>query len=459
MYSYQSSQPFPGNYNMMQINGGYPYGYPPSMPQNSYNPMMQQPFGNVIPGVNTPMEVSMTNGTTFNIPPSGEAFNPGGMTVSKGGFNPVTGAINEPTVNRFNPYNMEITGNYTYRDPNQGFSPYYPGCSPICVSPLYNSFYANYWQNEFDKGLQEVLYQETPSSNVDVREVLRETMLPEELRKKIRREPQIIGMDYYGRPIYNNYSPYQLHLQRQQEFEKSRRAFQEYFVMLSKMAHAYHNEEIDEQAAMEFYDPVRLLGLNKDYDQQKIHNFYNSTGEERKEYERKLKYQQTSDLIQRSQRYEKEQEFIAQKKQEAFAKIKETHDKLLGIKPEEKGLTAFLENGYKLLMDAEMKKIKSAYRNGTKKYSINNYRAGLSQINNVPVPITSKDDEYVSIESRLKAIHDRNRRFYIDSVLKGSDGQLTYVSDPLPGFSSEREAHEHFLEAIQAKKEKNEIQT
>ena len=140
-----------------------------------------------------------------------------------------------------------------------------------------------------------------------------------------------------------------------------------------------------------------------------------------------------------------------------FAKIKESHDRLLGIEPGQPcSLQQFLDNGYKLCAANAAKEIKAKLKTGYDKYSTNNFRQALARETHSQIPIQSKDDEYVPIEAMLKNIYEKNRRE--NSALAGQ-AQIPGFSQPQsPGYSpTEMDAHNRFMIAMQNAKEKNDI--
>lgn len=489
-----------GNYQSQPMNsgaqyGGYPMGYPPNMPQPSMQNPMGSPFPNPQPlAIGTPLEVTNRDGSTMTIPAS-TGFNPGGATVSQGGFNPVTG-VTTPAMGSqgFNPYgaamNMmpsqpmgqnQFIGNMGYGaspipanpmssptgfgvyDPSNRQAPFVPPMggygvySPFTPGMGSYGFVNPYGQNQFNYQLQNFLYNEDESS-FDSIAMLEQVILTDEEREKINHKNQsyIVGQDYYGRPIYNNaMGAYNASQQRQKEFEEARRAWQNHFTMLSRIAHGYTHEKIDEAATMRRFDPVPQQQTN--IPQQKIFNYNTATEKERVEYQRDMILNYTKELDRRFNEEERRQQMYNMQKQYAFAQIKASHDKMIGVEPGmHYDLKTYMDNAYKIRINMAHQAAKSVNRNGTNKYSRADFRANLSQNSNSPVPITSKDDEYVSIEEMLKGIYDRNKR--VDSVLRNNNGQNLYAAIPqTPEFNSEMEAHQYFLQAMQNKKNVDDV--
>ena len=438
-----TSQQFYGNPNIAQpYIGGYPYGYPPVQQQNiglqtPFNPFAQQQFQMPVPGTTTPLEITNHNGETFSVPPQ-QQFVQGGTTISQGGFNPVTGVIT-PSVSTtgFNPYTRV----------NQGFSPYYPPPNQVPFQNNCNPFIRN--GNLAYNQMQDVLYHEDPVS-VDIRSLLTRTVLSDSDQERFN-IPQIIRYDYYGRPLYDNQSRYQIFQQQQKEFEKQQKSQQQIFVRLAQIVCSYNGKDMDEETIINLYFPQPQVYQERPFD--------SLTDEEKREYERRQKLIKAQNTYYAMQQYKEYEKLILKKKEEVFAQIKASHDKLLGVTPGENyGLTYFLDHGYRIRADIATRKARLASRNGTRKYSQNNYRAGLSQLTNSPVPTSSKDDEYISVEDRLKEVYNRNRRMRPSfGVMKDVNGQITYTSgeEYEQAFPSEYAAHNYFLQAIQNKKEQN----
>lgn len=501
--SYPSPNPMqmaPQMYN----TGGYPnYGYPPTMPMSGqYSPFFA-PFSNpqpapFIPGVTVPMEIT-SGGQTYTIPASAgnQGFVPGGTTISQGGYNPVTNAVNGAKGSTgFNPF-VQFNGvpipqntfinpalapqqRTPIQDHRFGFEPFDPDRipNPQTLQPqpmmgmgvygfgnMLGNPYANRWQNSFDVQIQELLYNEEPSV-MDVRSMLEKVILSDEEREKVDRSrsySSIIGYDYYGNPIYSNpSSAYQASAQRQKEFEEARVNYQKHFTNLSRIAHAYSGETIDEAAVMERFDPVPK---SKPMPGQNMFNYFNASDEEKKEFEETQLVASTARILNNIEAIQNCEQIMDQQKRMMYAKIKESHDKLIGVNPGESyNLKQYMDNGYKIGVNIAMQKAKTAMRNGKIKYSSSSFRNDIAQYSHNPVPVSTKDDEYMttSIEQRIKAIYDRNK--VTDAVLRGQgQGMLTPtvttqpVQPKIPEFNSEFEAHKFFLEYAYGKQGRDEI--
>lgn len=457
-------------------------------------------------------------------------YTQGGARVSQGGYNPVDGVTTPAVANQgFSPYanagvtastpvvngatmqgifnqvqngpspvfsgqGRQLIGNPGYMTPNpsnfgMGFAPYSPpGVDPYAFKQPWEQqtpigaqmglgmFPFNRGQNEFNYTLQDFLYEDQPSA-VDARAMLADVVLSDEEKERANSmRPEILGYDYYSRPIYSASGYYRQASESQKMFEEARHNYQSHFTMLSRIAHAYSGEKIDEDATMKRFDPVPPPPP-----QPKYFNPATATPEERHQFEREQFAQQGIMLDAIATKYESDMIATDMYRQQLRAQIKASHDRLLGIEPgQHYDLKTYMDNGYKLGVDIAMRKAKSANRNGTTKYSRYGFRNDMNanprSANQSQVPVTSSDDEYVSVEAMLKSIYTQNKGRMYESVrqvdesqltlVRNKDGTVNYVSNPDPGViasdnvdailspnASEREAHRFFLESIQKKKD------
>ena len=378
----------------------------------------------------------------------------------------------------FAPYSPPGVDPYAFKQPWQQS----PGFvqNPMGQQMGLGMFPFNQGQNQFNYTLQELLYEEQPSA-IDARAMLAEVILTDEEREKIgQMKSEIIGYDYYSRPIYSNSGYYRQSMEKQQMFEEARHQYQSYFTHLSKIAHAYSGETIDEAATMRRFDPVPPAPPPP-----KVFNPMTATPEERKEFARDQMAAQGIMLDNIAANYENNMAATDLYRQNLYAQVKASHDKLIGVQPgEHYDLKTYMDNGYKIGVDIAMRKARSANRNGTTKYSRNGFRANMNanprSINQMQVPVTSTDDEYVSVEAMLKSVYNQNKARMIQKVqqvdesqmtlVRDSSGRVSYTSNTDPGVmsnpnveailrpdASEREAHMFFLESLQQKKNIDEV--
>ena len=473
-------------YNQNQY-GGYPYGYPSSMPlpssyESQYSPFIQNPMPQTpqdiaaaaacypqqgysyIPGSVAPIQAQMSDGNVISV--QNPVYNQGGTVINQGGYNPATGTITQPSGISgctkdvmANPYvkfagaavhNPELTNQNGYGFYRPQYQVYNQQYNSGYMRPYNYGIGLGYAQNQFDTELNEILYNEEPSI-VDIRACLADIVLSDEEKEKIdhNRSNYIVGTDYYGRPIYAQ-TAYQVNQQRQEELEKARLAYQTHFTRLSRIAHAYTGEKFDEQKVMERFDPIPKTQPVKQF------NYYTASPEEKKEYERNQAVYRCAELEYQMNMLEKNRAVMDQQRAMMFQKIKDSHDKLIGVEPgQHYDLRTYLDNAYKLCVNIEMEKAKSRNRNGSVKYCGNQYRATLANRSNNPVPITSKDNEYVSIEQLLKQVYDNNVAKN-SQLMSTPNGGTIYGTLP-PAWKGEEIAHQSFMNAVQEKKERDDI--
>lgn len=461
--------------------GGYPgYGYPPYYP-NMYGMGQQPQMANMYSINSMPIEATFSNGTTVTIPPQqpmGSGSNPvsnpnlgyiqGGATINQGGYDPTTKTFTPPVAQQgFNPYGVSyqmpsygppmqgqmVNGQMVY--PN-GFEPYDPS-KRVNNNVYYSSMmpYGNYnralcinYQNQANLALEDYLYHE---ETVGDSRLIADTLLKD--------KPQgvtgyIMGYDYYGNPIYSNAQyAYEVNKQRQEAYEKSKQDYQMFYTNLAKIRAVYNHEDFDEQAAMEYFDPDR----NKKQNQPTVFNYYTATPEEREEYNAQMEQASVDAFANSIRQDEAMLPYRIAQRDAMFAKIKESHDRLLGIEPGQScSLQQFLDNAYKLNAANAAREIKAKLKTGYDKYSTNSFRQALARETHSQIPIQSKDDEYVPIETMLKNIYEKNRR---ENMALAGQPQTPGFSQPQsPGYSpTEMDAHNKFMIAMQNAKEQNDI--
>lgn len=460
-------------------NPGFnPYSGMPNMaPQGM--PGMQQPMYQppTMVDTNTVMSMinQMQNGPSPQIPQQQLIGNPGYMAPGQQPTrmpNPCNFGMG------FAPYSPPGVDPYAFKQPWQqqpGFTQ-----TPMGQQMGLGMYPFHYGQNQFNYTLQDLLYDEQPSA-IDARAMLADVILSDEEKERVgQMRSEIIGYDYYQRPILSGNGAYRQAQEKQRMFEEARYQYQSYFTHLAKVAHAYSGEKIDEDAMMKRFDPVPPPPPAP-----KMFNIMTATEDERREYNRNMIVAQTADLEMRSAYYEAQKANNDLYRQSLYAQIKASHDKLIGVEPgEHYDLKTYMDNGYKIGVDIAMRKAKSANRNGTTKYSRSGFRANMNanprSVNQAQVPITSTDDEYVSVEAMLKSVYNQNKARMYQSVkpvdesqmmlVRDKSGRVSYMSKPDPGVlpnlenidaildpnASERDSHLFFLETLQKKKELDE---
>lgn len=483
--------------------GGYPgYGYPPSYP-NYGNGM-----GQIIPGVNTPIEATFSNGTTVTIPPQqpmmgvynppmyqqqvaypnipGSGYNPvnpntvntgyiqGGATVNQGGYDPVTKTFTPPSVAQG--YNPFISAVQNPTNTNQlGFEPYDPSKRTNNIyysaqnSGLNQYNFYNYYnrtlysQNPYNFDLQEILYED--SSSVDPTSIMEKV-----LGKDAVQEPQgyVVGYDYYGAPIYSNpqYGA-MMNQKRQEEFEKARNNQINVFTDLARAAATYLHQDFDEDKTRKYFDPV------KEQPQAKPFNYACASPEEKQKYDKYMETRSAYDACHYLDNLEMQMPQRIAYAEQMHQKIKDSHDRALGFEPGTNyTLSQFLDNAYSLRIQSAMRDAKKRSKVGYDKYSTNNFRANLARESNSQIPISSKDDEYVSIEELLKKVYERNKKEAMTmntprpTPSYGSTNMVSRVPENAPPVvttegvvpqTPEIDAHNRFMIAMQCAKQKNDV--
>ena len=443
-----------GNYPMqfqpngMNMYGGYPVGYPPNYIPN------QQGWQTTSPGYG----YDTGFGDVMNAPT-------GGVTTVQGGYNPVNGVTTYPQQMQGVPQPS------LHQNPYQvyGYAPS-PGYMSYGVNPYYNNGFGGYMtpygnpngayipgipQNQYNAAtINELLYTTDPNVTEFVKDGFRTVIFSEEEIDKYRKSvnaQQIIGYDYYGRPIYSNNSffynnYYEENKRRQEELEKARQDIIRLGVDFSRAVHSYYGENFNQDQATAFYDPYR----------QNMPNFEKLSKEEI-EYQNKARdYYRLDGITYYIDAYNKQQEMINQEKARCFNMIKESHDRLLGIEPDkEYTLNDFLKNGYKLMVNIAKQKLVNQMRNGQNKYNSVAYRQGMAAATNMPIPMPSTiDDEYIPIEEKLKNMYTRNKIAALTNMIQLPDGTFTHMPPP-PELVEENKRKDRFMNAVNEMAEKD----
>lgn len=352
---------------------------------------------------------------------------PGGQMIPSQSFNPYSNTRIQMSNNRPSYGPVDLSQYY----PN-AYSSYFPSA---------NSSYPYYSYNTYEMLAEAVMYDndDVPSQNTE--EVLRQLALTEEDRDKIDHNTNRFGQTNYW---------YQENLRKQQEFENYLRREQEYNVILSKMYHVYHGIEFNEEEIKAIYDPFKNNSQYQPIDYRLL------SDEERHRMESKMKVKNTYDAVNSIPQYEQYARYLENKRNQTLTKMVDSFHATLGLKPDsECSITTLLSHAGNILRNMAYQKERADQRNAARKYSRNGFRAGLSQLGR-PIPILSKDDEYVSPEEILKSTFDRNKRNTQMSIMQDPiTKQIRYTSEPV--IPSEFEAHKLFLEAVNKMKEDNDI--
>ena len=318
---------------------------------------------------------------------------------------------------------------------------YNPMANAIGRNPYYNPYMANtynpyvygmtYAQNEFNTFLQDILYSEKPIDNDP--NWLASVMLSDQEKEKISRERNqamyVTGTDYFGNPIYGY--PYMDNRKKQEEFENARKAYQDHFVMLSRIAHAYTGEEFDEEKARAWWDPMRIINQNNPVYKSK---YDLSTEEGRLEQAKDLRLDQTAELFRQMDIAAANREMAFQQRGRLFDMVKASHDRMLGFEPgQHYTLGEYMNNGYNLLYGISTENAIKYNRQHRQKYDqdayINRMNMRVAARDALHSALNStKDDDYVSIEEKMRHQYYGNKSQQPQSLFIGGNGSLKYTS-------------------------------
>ena len=423
---YQNTQPM--NYNNQYYNyGGYPNnGYPPNMPQmqqqyqnpnNSYYQSQYSPFITpppftpdyvYTPGANGPIQGVKRDGTV-------EYRNvQGGQFSSDGGYNPVNNTITQST--NFNPYyGMPNVPGAGYNNNNRIYNP----------SNMYG-YANNYYSQNMDQ-INDLLYNMDWYYNIN--DDIRELVLHEEAKDPSKA---------YG------YNYYDINRQRQEEFDKQRLNIQTVFADISKVVKFYKHEDYDRDVALKRFDPVQQPDQN---------NYYTMTEEERERNKKLQRVYEVQQLDYQLNMYKVREQNALIQRDKLFTKIKESHDRMLGVNPGESyGLDTLLNNGHQLLREIFIRKARLKLRDGNRKYRSSNFKQSINTFLGSNVLSTSTDNDYIPIEQRLKDIYAKNK----SNMLALPGGMFAFGIAP-PGMDQEEYKKRLFEDANKLKASKDSV--
>lgn len=341
---------------------------------------------------------------------------------------------NNQYCNTNNPYYNQQQPQYYPPQPGYGYNVQYAPTPDYGVSGMYCPTYVNGYRPEYiDRN--DLYYQENPSSGMSVIEFSTGIICT--------RKDRVEGIKPQ---MYRN--PREEYLEKMQEYRHNQ------ITIMSKLYKIYcdrNNIEFNEEEAARRFDPFP--------DPPKPLNFATATPEEKKAYLRNQQVEKGKMLAEMFRQDEIRRKQVEILRDQAYQRIFETHDKLIGYKPGVKQtLDEYLEKAGALYLDALMCKARKARRNGTRYFSQNEYCAKLSQTSGKPVPINNLEDEYVSVKERLEEMRKKKEaggQQYELCVYRTPDGKTSYVKEPV--FDTEFERHLYFLEAVQAMKDEDDL--
>lgn len=417
--------------NMNMMYGGYPGGYPPQNygQQNNFYTNLPLPDGyasQYSPFIQPYMEQQNTMyvtdpGYAQPAPPSYTGGNPyitqqqpvQNQNMQIGGFNPfLNNQQMAPQQPMYNPQPQPYAPN-----PYYGYSPY--GAS------AYN------YNNQFNNVVEQSLY----GNNIptfDPFDCLRDAVLSDTEKQRAKLNTPV-GYGYNGAPIYNSE---QLKYQRDME-EKAKNEVVNFWIKLSKAAH--HNDNVTDEEIENHYNPK----MNMEAQQPR---YTSMTTEELMYEQEKAQVDNTAVIHQMFERADYVNACLAQQVSEGYRKIKESHDRILGIDKENMNLKNYLANAGALYVDAISRQQKNMAKDGTLRYSRSAYGSMFSN-NNASAPTASDyeaafaNDEYIPLEARIKEKYVKAK----SKMMILPDGSLA-PNTPPPSVDPEiQEARDNFL--------------
>lgn len=415
-------------YTMPMMGGGYPPGYPPQFvqpqgyavqgyPVHDFN-SPYSPFPNMGMGGYGVMQQQVVQQPVQPQQPV--------QTQQQAAFNPYASyPIQQQQPQGYDPFA------YMMNPPGSGMMPYggygygYNGVNP----------YLGYQQNmQYNAALNGLLYNENIPGD-DVFDALRDVILSDrEKSQAFMNTP--IAYGYNGAPLFSNE---QLNAQKQEQERLMEQSIQ-FCSRLSSAAHtATDDKPMTMQEARQFYDPKLQKGnpyLQPNYNQMtrdqvewaNQENIVTSTNVfmaqfDTVEYFENLRWQRIA---------------------EGYAKIKESHDKLLGIK-EGDGLKEYLANAGLLYADALSREARLMQKDGSLKYKKGTYANALAKanpeaVNQMPISMFTNDD-YIPLEQRIKERYIAAK----SRLVPNRDGTFSPSTPPPPVSKEVAEAREAFL--------------
>ncbi len=423
-------------YTTPMMGGGYPPGYPPQF----FQP--QQPQGYAVHGY--PVH-------DFNSPYS-PFPNPG-----MGGYGGVQQPIApQPQPNQqpqqpvqqqaaFNPY-ASYPIPQTQQPQGYGYDPFaYMMNPPGGMMPYggygygYNGMnpYLGYQQNmQYNAALNGLLYNENIPGD-DVFDALKDVILSDrEKSQSFMNTP--IAYGYNGAPLFSNE---QLIAQKQEQERLMEMSIQ-FCSRLSAAAHtATDDKPMTMEEARQFYDPKLQKGANP-YQQQP--NYNQMTRDQIEWANQENVVTSTNIFMVQFDNVEYFENLRWQRIGEGYAKIKESHDKLLGIN-EGDGLKEYLANAGLLYADALSREARLMQKDGTLKYRKGTYTNALAKanpdaVNQMPISMFTNDD-YIPLEQRIKERYIAAK----SRLIPNRDGTFSPSTPPPPVSKEVAEAREAFL--------------
>lgn len=270
-----------------------------------------------------------------------------------------------------------------------------------------------YWCNQQLIALDDFVTSElygTTYSNVDPFECIRDSIMTDE-EKARRREMQ--QQQYYNSFYGNLYAQNQV---KAEEYNKAKEVYLNFFTKLTMAAYNYTGDTITEEEIRERYCPTPVQ-----------QTFRPPTPEERELQEEFNRVQLGFSIPSICERYDQLQAIADNKRMQAYGRIKEAHDKLLGLEPgKEMTLNEYLDNAGILYADSLLADQRRKNKDATRKYSQAAFTQRLNMETGQNLPISSPDDDYLPLEERIKRRYTQQKNVF----RMEDDGSITPLVPP-----------------------------
>lgn len=275
------------------------------------------------------------------------------------------------------------------------------------------------YQRNMNLAYQEMIYENLYSFDIpgiDPIESLRGTLTPEERRLAELHTPA--GYAYNGSPYYNK----EQQIAYNEAMAKAKEIVIDFNAKLMRAAYNGSGTPINKEDARHLVDPDYLASQ---LPQPK--SYQNMTEKELQWADRMQKVEYTWTLANKFAAAEAFEPIRKQKMAEGYAKIKESHDKIIGLTPETMDLKNYMANAGLLLVDAVTREQKRLMKDGRNKYDRNHYQSLLPRNNFDSRPLSMfTDDDYIPIERRIKDNYIRSKI----KMMHNPDGTISPTPPP-----------------------------
>lgn len=134
---------------------------------------------------------------------------------------------------------------------------------------------------------------------------------------------------------------------------------------------------------------------------------------------------------------------MGQKLAEGAKKIKESHDRILGINPDDMNLKNYFSNAGLLYIDAITREQNKMVKDGTLRYTSQNYKGMVNNNGSLPrgYETAFNHDDYVPLEARIKEQYVRAKA----RMMQNSDGSISPAMAPPQVDPDKEQARSAFL--------------